>query len=198
MPILRGTPRRDIISIRVLRERGRRVKSVIERMQEEFLSASSAREDDTWMENARRIREDFYPRPPRERTTGAGLPAGHAPEYFYPRPPRERTTELLAVVLSYFVFLSASSAREDDIIVASINYFYIFLSASSAREDDLGGGIPMTRKTHFYPRPPRERTTAGQRRARNRSRDFYPRPPRERTTANMTRNTRRFPSIFVA
>ena len=103
----------------------------------EFLSASSAREDDVTPQPASAARLNFYPRPPRERTTWDASVAVTTSPNFYPRPPRERTTTKHMRLLHRSIFLSASSAREDDPGPRQpTDLVVLFLSASSAREDD--------------------------------------------------------------
>ena len=53
-----------------------------------FLSTPSARRATGWGAGLRRLRADFYPRPPRGGRHRAKCTRGQAISYFYPRPPR--------------------------------------------------------------------------------------------------------------
>ena len=103
------------ISIRVLREGGRPEARTAPPEEGKFLSASSAREDDLVRIKHIQHRGDFYPRPPRGRTTFFTLQLDFLIAISI-RVLREggRRSARSTAVPACGIFLSASSAREDD------------------------------------------------------------------------------------
>ena len=74
---------------------------------------------------------------------------------------------------------------------------FTFLSTFPRKEDDKIPPQCVTTETDFYPRPPQGGRHLAREAAAYAAIIFLSTSPARRTMANMTKNTRRFPSIFV-
>ena len=120
------------ISIHALREEGDSVSWTIGRAEVKFLSTPSARRATHDKGLQRRVKEYFYPRPPR---------GGRRQDIFYD--------------LQAEPFLSTPSARRATTEEVRPALFILFLSTPSARRATSDGRHTGSLHSDFYPRPPR-------------------------------------------
>ena len=128
-----GYTKKIVISIHALREEGDIDFDKIDRTVDLFLSTPSARRATSGLENQRRWRFYFYPRPPRG---GRLLFTGHRP---------------------HRLSISIHALREegDGSFVPKTRFNEVFLSTPSARRATQEISSEILCAVYFYPRPPR-------------------------------------------
>ena len=187
------------ISIHALREEGD--AAVNDLLQRHNISIHALREEgDPFRHRSERVKEDFYPRPPRGGrrdaqgavdldavflSTPSARRATHSPQcgsgckrYFYPRPPRGGRPSPLAPRSTLTRFLSTPSARRATLAACAALHADA-ISIHALREE--GDTVPSSETTSvedFYPRPPRGGRLQPVFQGKNCCLNFYPRPPR--------------------